>query len=230
MNVAVPSVAEIPALPAVTVKENGVESIYAVVLRNVNGTPKRFLERFVINQDSENKEDDYLFMDCAAQADLEEPVSEVSGLDYLEGATVGVMVDGGYQGEKVVKNGKISFETPGKHIKVGLLYDALYHSLSIDYPLNNGTSSQGQYKRISGARIMLENSGSFKIAQVDDKNQFVRPAMSYQNYGEGYDFVSGTRRVDLEGGYNFNGEVEIISDTPTPLTINAITAVVAHGG
>lgn len=182
------------------------ESIYAVVLRNVNGTPKRFLERFVINQDSENKEDDYLFMDCAARADLEEPVSEVSGLDYLEGATVGVMVDGGYQGEKVVENGKISFITLGKHIKVGLLYDALYHSLSIDYPLNNGTSSQGQYKRISGARIMVENSGSFKIAQVDDKNQFVRPAMSYQNYGEGYDFVSGTRRVDLEGGYNFAGE------------------------
>ena len=213
-----------------SVKENGVESIYAVVLRNVNGTPKRFLERFVINQDSENKEDDYLFMDCAARADLEEAVSEVSGLDYLEGATVGVMVDGGYQGEKVVENGKISFVTPGKHIKVGLLYDALYHSLSIDYPLSNGTSSLGQYKRISGARIMVENSGSFKIAQVDDKNQFVRPAMSYQNYGEGYDFVSGTRRIDLEGGYNFAGEIEIVSDTPTPLTINAITAVVAHGG
>ena len=213
------------------VKEASGENLYAVVVREVNGEGKRGIERFILNQNITSKDSDYLFMDCASELISETEVSTVSGIDYLEGRNVAVMVDGGYQGLKTVRNGTISLDIPGKHIKVGLPYTAMLRTLSVDYPTESSSTSIGTKKRVNGVKMLVENSGMFKVAAVDENTlNYSETSLNYQKYGEGYDLINGWKHVDLMGGYNSNGEIIVISEDPVPLTINAVIAEVSHGG
>lgn len=213
------------------VKEASGESLYAVVVREVNGTGQRSIERFVLEQNITSKDSDYLFMDCASELISETKVSTVSGIDYLEGRNVAVMVDGGYQGLKTVINGEIRLDVPGKHIKVGLPYTAMLRTLSVDYPTEMSATSLGNKKKITAVKFLVENSGYFKAAQVDENTvNYAETSLTYQKYGEAYDLINGYKRLDLLGGYNNNGEIIVISDDPVPLTINAVIAEVTHGG
>lgn len=213
------------------VKEASGENLYAVVVREVNGEGKRGIERFILNQNITSKDSDYLFMDCASELISETEVSTVSGIDYLEGRNVAVMVDGGYQGLKTVRNGTISLDIPGKHIKVGLSYTAMLRTLSVDYPTESSSTSIGTKKRVNGVKMLVENSGMFKVAAVDENTlNYSETSLNYQKYGEGYDLINGWKHVDLMGGYNSNGEIIVISEDPVPLTINAVIAEVSHGG
>lgn len=213
------------------VKEASGESLYAVVVREVNGTGQRGIERFVLEQNITAKDSDYLFMDCASELIAETDVSTISGIDYLEGRQVGVMVDNGYQGLKKVENGTINLDVPGKHVKVGLPYAAMLRTLSVDYPTEMSQTSLGSKKRITGVKMLVENSGMFKVAEVDENNSnYSETSLNYQKYGEAYDLISGYKHMDLLGGYNSHGEIVIVSEDPVPLTINAMICEVAHGG
>lgn len=213
------------------VKEASGENLYAVVVREVNGEGKRGIERFILNQDITSKDSDYLFMDCASELISETEVSKVSGIDYLEGRNVAVMVDGGYQGLKTVKNGTINLDIPGKHVKVGLPYAAMLRTLSVDYPTESSSTSIGTKKRVNGVKILVENSGMFKVAAVDENMlNYSETSLNYQKYGEAYDLINGYKHIDLVGGYNNSGEIVVISEDPVPLTINAVIAEVSHGG
>lgn len=213
------------------VKEASGENLYAVVVREVNGEGKRGIERFILNQNITSKDSDYLFMDCASELISETEVSTVSGIDYLEGRNVAVMVDGGYQGLKTVRNGTISLDIPGKHIKVGLPYTAMLRTLSVDYPTESSSTSIGNKKKVNGVKILVENSGMFKVAAVDENMlNYSETSLNYQKYGEAYDLINGYKHIDLVGCYNNSGEIVVISEDPVPLTINAVIAEVSHGG
>lgn len=179
----------------------------------------------------EDKNSDYLYMDSAVSGEFETPVGEIkSGLEHLEGAEVGVMVDGGYQGTTVVQNGGIKLSVPGRHIKVGLLYDSVLRTLDLDYPIDKITvTAQGKRKKISSVNVFVDKSGIFEVAaRADDTSTDSK--LNYTKYGEGPDLISDYVKVDLMSGFNKNGEVFIRSNTPYPLTINAILPEVVHGG
>lgn len=213
------------------VKEESGESLYAVVVREINGQGKRGLEKFVIEQNITSKDSDYLYLDCASELVSETAVSTISGLDYLEGRKVGVMVDGGYQGIKTVSNGTIKLDVSGKIIKVGLPYTAMLRTLSVDYPTSTSSTSLGAKKKITGVKMLVENSGMFKVAEVDETTLiYSSTSLNYQKYGQAYELISGYKHLDLVGGYNSNGEVVVVSDDPVPLTIHALIAEVSHGG
>lgn len=213
------------------VKEADGESLYAVVVREVNGEGKRFIERFVLDQNITSKDSDYLFMDCASELISETEVTEISGLDYLEGRQVAVMADGGYQGLKTIENGSVTLDVAGKHIKIGLPYSAMVRTLSVDYPTETSATALGSKKRVVGVKMLVENSGMFQVAAVDENTMtYSETSLDYQKYGEAYDLISGYKRLDLLGGFNNQGEIIIRSDDPVPLTINAVIAEVANGG
>lgn len=215
-----------------TVKSQGKEAIFAVVVREINGQIKRYVERFVINsQPIENRNDDFLFLDCASELNSENEFTTILGLDYLEGCSVGVWADGGYKGEYVVVGGKITLESPVKNAKVGLLYEAELHTLGVDYPASNlSASAQGKSKKIASVVVNVAKSGYFEAGVVDDGARFSEAKMRLQKYGTGSDLVDGNIRIDLFGGYNERGEIIIKQSHPSPLTINAIIPEVVHGG
>lgn len=214
------------------VKDGGDEAVVAVVMREIGkNNYERYIEKFVISDVIENKDDDFLFLDCASQLASDVSVSVISGLDYLEDCVVGIWADGGYQGEKRVEDGRIELETSARNIKVGLCFEVELHTLGVDYPISNlSVSSQGRNKNIVAVDLNVSNSGFFEAGSVDYDTKFSSANPKLEEYGTGADLVDGNIRLDLFSGYNKSGEIIVKSSHPTPLVINAVIPEVVHGG
>ncbi|MDD4556217.1 MAG: hypothetical protein PHE89_02660 [Alphaproteobacteria bacterium] len=214
-----------------SVKDNDEEGVFAVVMREVDGGYKRYIERFVFNEPIKEKTDDFLYLDCASSLVSATPVSKLSGLSYLEGQNVAVWADGGYQGLKKVVSGEVYLDIPAKNIKVGLLFDVEFNSLGVDYPTSNlSASSQGKYKRIVAVDLAVDKTGYFEVAAKDEYDEFSEVSVSLQEYGVGTELTSGNLRLDLAGGFNKSGEIIIKASHPSPLCINAVIPEIVHGG
>lgn len=214
-----------------TVRDDYEEVIFAVVMREIDGVLKRYIEKFVINKNVRTKTDDFLFLDCASELVSSSPVTKISGLDYIEGCEVGIWADGAYQPLRKVVNGKVELNIPSKNVKIGLLYDVVLHTLNVDYPTSQiSGSAQGKNKRIVAVDLNVSNSGYFEVGVVSDNMKYSSPNLTYKKYGEGAELVDGYTRVDLFGGYTKNGEMILKTNHPSPLVINAIIPEVSHGG
>ena len=215
----------------VAVQERQTESVYATIKREINGQIKRYVERFVISQKIEDRHSDYLFLDCAVSAKFENPVSSIqSGLEYLEGQTVAVFIDGGFQGLKTVINGGVELNIPGKDVKIGLPYEALLRTLDIDYPTDQLTSTaQGKLKKVSSVTLCVENSGIFEVA-AHEESPSMDSKLKYIKYGQAPDLMTEYVKVDLYAGFTKNAEVFVRSAAPYPLIINTILPEIVHGG
>jgi hypothetical protein len=93
----------------------------------------------------------------------------VSGLDYLEGETVKLIIDGGNGGEAVVEDGEIALDRPASYVIVGLPYEGDVHTLNLDNPI-------------------------FGLAQTKSRN-IIRPALRFLNTGAAY-FGSSRYRTE----------------------------------
>lgn len=215
----------------VAVQEGQTESVYATVRREINGNLKRYVEKFVVSQTIEDKNSEYLFLDCALRANFETPIKEISqGLEHLEGEEVAIFVDGGYQGLDKVVNGGLKLKVEGKNVVIGLMYEALLQTLDVDYPIDQLTrTAQGKRKKISSVSIFVENSGIFEVA-AGEGEQSTDSKLTYTKYGKAPDLMTDYKHVDQYSGFTKNGELFIKSAAPYPLTINAVLPEVVHGG
>ena len=129
------------------------DELWLVVERVINNETVYYTERLSWGLPQEEVENEYknthgVFCDCAKVFEFEENVASVSGLEFLEGKTIKVVVDGKIQTDKVVVNGEINLDTAGKVIVVGLGYDWLIETLYINLGANDGTS-QGLPQRVA---------------------------------------------------------------------------------
>lgn len=131
---------------AVIPEPNGnYDELWMVVERVVAGQTVYYTERLSWGLPQEDVTDDYknkhqVFSDCAKVVEYDENTSEVGGLYFLEGKTVKVVVDGAIQEDKIVSDGAITLDKPGKVIVVGLGYDWLVETLFINIGANDGTA------------------------------------------------------------------------------------------
>ena len=201
------------------------ESYMQIIVRRTNGV---FLER--INQRDANlysepylDSNKYIF-DIAGSA-------TISGLDHLEGETVGIRANPfgtNIYYERVVSGGSVTIpETAGgidqiNDAFVGLPYTAELETMRIDAGLNIEGSSQGQIKRLDRAKIRVVDSKNFSAGD---------PQNLYPVKFDNVDFFTGDKEVFLDQGpssdvtddqYKVENRVKIVSDGPDPLTVLGI--------
>ena len=149
-----------------------------VVERVVAGQTVYYTERLSWGLPQEDVTDGYknkyqIYSDCAKVVESDTDVSEITGLYFLEGKTVKVLVDGKVQTDKTVVDGTITLDDAGKVVVVGAGYDWLIETLYINIGANDGTA-QGLPQRVSKL-----------IARVIDTRYFKAKASG----GNRYDFV-----------------------------------------
>jgi hypothetical protein len=99
---------------------NDRSEVWFVVKRTINGATKRYVERLAQRRiDTINDAkflDSFLVYDGTA-------TKSISGLDHLEGMTVGVFADGNVLDDGVVARGAITLPRAYSHVVIGLRYD-----------------------------------------------------------------------------------------------------------
>jgi len=121
-------------------EELGISVIYLLVLREADGAQALYLER----ADRDH------FMDSFVHRVFTDDVQVIDGLGHLEGKTVQVLVDDALQPDKVVENGQITLDRPGKNIVIGLQYVSKLKTLPLDILSQEGSqaSKQKRFNRI----------------------------------------------------------------------------------
>jgi hypothetical protein len=163
------------------------------------------------------------------------PISKVTGLTHLIGATVTGLADGNVIPAQVVAaDGSITLATPASAITVGLGFQCQLQSVYIDALVNDVA---GQRKKVSAVTARIESSRGLKAGsnQIDGStlsppvlapvwtNLDVIPDLGTPPFGSAVTpLYTGDVRLPVQGGYGKPGQVAIQQDNPLPMNILAL--------
>lgn len=204
-------------LSVAVARENGIDVLYFVVERVINGVTKRFIERMCERRF--NSTSDCYFLDCGLRKEFDEEVEIVSGLGHLEGEAVTVLADGGVVENLVVEEGSIELPYPAKKISVGLPYTFRVETLPIET-----TETVGKYKKITKTDIKIRNSREdFYLQQGSERKLQPR---SYESINDADFLKTGTVSANLFSVGQKETEFIIEQPQPLPICISAIAQTV----
>lgn len=210
-------------------QEGNNDVVYLVVQRTINGAVKRYMERMDIDIDSECQQD-YIMMDAAKTYNLSAAVTEISGLEHLEGKSVYVMGDGYLFEKKTVSGGKITIEQAAKNITVGLPYRMIIEQPNFDTTIQDNGTVQGREKTVTTVILRLSNSYGGQIGPDANNLNDIRYGDAVLDMGDNI-LASGDMQCSMAvGGFNKNGRSYIRHDDPYPFTLSAIIRAVTFGG
>lgn len=236
-NGSVESICSIPA------PDGTQDDLWMIVNRTINGVTKRYVElmapHFLVGNSLATQA---LYLDCmvsklAGVSSFGTTNITLTGLTYLEGQTVGVLVDGTVYPSQVVSGGQIVvpnvyFATApsSKTFQVGIPKTNRYTSMPLEAGSTDGTA-QGKIKRVSGVRVRLRNAaGSFQVGAVTPDNEpyidldtvdFRRPSDDMDApvavFNGFYPFDK--KVMPWPTGYEQEARLTIEDSTPLPMTI-----------
>ena len=208
------------------VPENNEDTLYATVLRTVNGRTVRYVERLQSRQFVDQA--DAFFVDSGLTYDGT-PVSSVGGLWHLEGKQVQILADGAVHPPRTVSGGSIALDGPYSTIHVGLAYSSDLQTLPLAF---EGAPAAGQYmrKNVNGVALRITQSNLVKAGPSFGKLTEA-PARDHTDpYGSPPALKTGELRFAISPSWNSDGSVCVRQDQPLPLTVLGIALDVATGG
>lgn len=167
-----------------------------------------------------------LFLDSALSGYFPNQVSEVTGLEHLEGLEVGAVADGGVQWKKKVVNGRIQLDAPATIVHVGLPYESKMETLDLE--LQSLPTLRGMMRHIVKAVVEVENTSDLTW-QINDGDIWDAPLQEAQELASPP--IAKTFDVAIGGACDYiNGtRLKFSSRYPLPCTINSIVAEVQFG-
>jgi hypothetical protein len=194
---------------------DGPDELWFSIQRTVGGQPKRFIERF--NPSEWEEKEDCFFVDSGLSYNGE-PETVFSGLDHLEGLTVQVLGDGGFEGDKVVADGQVEIDNPASVVHVGLQFDSILQPMKFDVDSQIG-ASQGQVKQVREVVVrILDSLGlSFSDGESDFTQEPFRDTADFMD--ESPPLFSGDKVLQISGPFTLDGTIIIKQDQPLPCTI-----------
>ena len=202
--------------------------IWMIVRREINGTTKRYVERLLDPFDGDlHTLEDYAHFDCQARYEGA-AISSVTGLDHLEGETVGVMADGIDLGDVAVSSGQITlpFDRSASKIAVGLRYASRFTTLTPPIQDQRG-SGLGRKRKVSFLNISFMETVDIRFGShdlPDDKLKYIFASPQEDELAVMPDLKDGIKRVAVEGSWDDDGRGQAtgLIDSGYPSTIRAV--------
>ena len=198
--------------------------LYAVVKREVKGASRWFMERladrYIDGDYSLNS-----FLDCSVIYDRPgEEVERLSGLEHLEGKTVGILSRGAVEAPRVVEGGAVVLDKPSDRIIVGLPYSAEMETMPLEIVGQQG-ASVGRKKVINAVNIRVHETVGAEVGVYTDEMETIK-WRSTEPYGVAPRPFSGDKRAVVGAPALNVVTVKIRSADPTPMTVLAVMAEV----
>lgn len=152
-------------------------------------------------------------------------VTEVSGLDHLEGESVAVLADGNVHPRRTVSGGKITLNYAASRVHVGLPITAELETLAL--PLD--PELYGRKKAVKGLQLFVNSTRAVMVGPAGDR-------LSPYNFRTDEDWdeptrpTSGLIEVTIEPSWGFPGQVLVRQSDPLPIEVLASLPVFDVGG
>lgn len=212
------------------VTEDNVDVLYVLVARTINGVVKRFIERMqpVTPVTGALSVDDY-YMDCGISIVAMPPVQHLSGLDWLEGKTVAVKVDGAVHKPMVVVEGAIDLDAPASNISIGLAYTSDAVTLPL-YADNVPTNAAGVPKNVASVVLRVRRTTGLKVGSSFAGLVRAPVRRVADPYNSPPSFMDGEVKVNVGPTWSGDGQVYVRQEDPSPVELLSMVIEVAIGG
>lgn len=211
-----------------TVPEGGEDRLYAIVKRTIDGNTVRHVERLFSMGTPDALEDwplldSYVTYDGAA-------TTTITGLDHLEGESVYALADGEAVGPFTVASGSITLTASASVVQVGLPFTARLRPLPPVMQFDG--FGQGREKNAIETWVRVTDTAQFQMRKYDEMTETQYPSTAYEVPGlTDYSMVDyAVLKAPLEGSWNQDAQIEIVSSLPLPLTVVSLTMQVQGGG
>lgn len=197
------------------IDENDEDRTYVEVCRTVNGQTRRYIEYFAPRDGAGLK--DGIFLDsCLSYSGP--AVKTLSGLEHLEGMTVGVLADCSVHPDCVVKNGSITLNHSASLVRVGLRYESELKTLRLS---GQDGSLFGKKALIRSVRILTRDTRGL-WAGTDWEHLFEVKQRSTEAYGAPIELKSGWFDLGIAASWNKEAQVCIKQIDPLPATVLSV--------
>lgn len=195
------------------------DDLWTIVQYTINGVVRRFVAYLSDEDNDDMDRADWCYSDMASTY-RGVPTQTITGLDYIEGQLVWVLVDGTRHPDRTVAGGQIALQVPGSVVTVGLPSPGILQPMPLEGGTQGGTS-QGKPKRAHAVTIRVNRSyGSAGPNTSQAQELKLRtPAVPM---GQGPDPTTGDCALTWPGGYDPMMPLMVIKDRPAPLTVCAI--------
>ena len=211
-----------------TIPEGGEDRLYALIRRTVDGDTVRYVERLA-STDTPDAFEDWTLLDSYVTYDGA-AISTVTGADHLEGRTdVYALADGIVLGPFTVASGSFALGVSASVVHYGLRYTGTLRTLSPVMQIDG--FGQGREKNPVEAWIRVVDSAAFDVRTYDEMTETRHPRRSYPVPGIEAEVQKdyAVLKAPLDGSWNQDAQIEIISEDPLPLTVLSLTLSVESG-
>ncbi len=154
------------------------DRVWMIVKRTINGTTKRYIERFYPTAQAYDfsTATDFCYLDCAKKITQASSTS-VTGLSHLEAKSVKVWHSGTTIETKTVSSGGITLGTAATTMFVGLPYTSTLQPMPLEFVLQDGTA-QGRKFNAQRMQVILHKSlrGTYKHSSTGTAYALEYPA------------------------------------------------------
>lgn len=198
------------------------DQVWFIVLRGGVRRVERFDPEHFDNLQYAEAED-MLHADSAVTASGS--VTEVTGLDHLEGREVVILADGAQQPRKTVVGGKVTLGATFAKVTAGLPYVSEVQPMPVEIPMQDGAAS-GRMQKAGPLSVHFFRSLALKYADSTDTAHEQRYDF---NFRDGADLIenapplfTGWRPMSPPAKFRDSVSVVLSTDEPLPLNILAL--------
>ena len=212
------------AFKAVCSVPHGYEyTLFAIIERDGVYYLERMADRYLGGDPSRA-----VFLDCASTYEGAE-VETLTGLEHLEGKTVGVFSRGAVEAPRKVEGGSITLDRPSGLVTVGLHYTADLETMPVEMVAQDGASVSLK-KQINAVNIFFQDSLNVKVGVrvgFEDMEGLRWEKVKWrvsEPYGEPPEPFTGIKHVNVPVLADNVLTVCLRSETPTPMSVLALVS------
>ena len=204
------------------------DEVWLSVVRSTNGSNKIYVEKFHSRYLDIRKENSF-FVDCGIIYSGP-AITDITGLDHIEGKIVAILADGEVLAEQRVEDGKVILSTPAFNVRCGIPYISQATPMRMDMNLASG-STYGSIKKISEIVFSFHDTlnAQYGTSESNLKDiDWTDPKLKNTSKIEG--LFTGDITVALDGGFDTDDIFIISQSDPLPCTVRAIIPRVEKTG
>ena len=213
--------------------QNNEDEVWVSVLRNINGSSVRYIERLATGQrtalDSADKSS-WWYVDAGLKQTFGSPTKTITGLSHLNGMTVQVWADSAVGNVALnpatgtaytVSGGSITLQQAASNVLVGLPYTSTICPERIAVDLQDG-NSQGRRQNISRSNVKVYNSLAGEVSADAITWVPLLTRRTSDNMDSSPPAYNGWQRTYVTSNYDDVADFYIRQTLPVPLSICAI--------
>lgn len=218
------------AIESVAILPGAIEDkVYYVVKRNIDGFPRRFLEKLARRDDCVGGQisklaDSFVVYEGSATV-------SIGNLTHLENSELVLWADGKDVGRKTVRNGAIALDAPAARVVAGLPYEAAFKSAKLAYAAVMGTALT-QKKRVDHLGLILFDTHCRGLRYGQDFEHLDDMPLVKEGAVVNPDTVFAefdAAMIELPGHWDTDARLCLKAAAPRPCTLAAaVVAVTTH--